>query len=116
MISGDRFEEQKDSEEWSRQKMVFYARYPQNSQRWTFVNQFDIDSQAKSPLTLAKSVSILDRRELTENEWFELAQYVERYSAKFLATRKILSLKSVNPSFAQRSKRIIRLHRYQTEL
>jgi hypothetical protein len=88
VISGDRFEEQKDSEEWTRQRMVFYARYPLNSQRWTFVNQFDIDSQAKSPLTLAKSVSILDRRELTENECFELAQYIERYSAKFFSDKK----------------------------
>lgn len=88
VISGDRFEEQKDSEEWTRQRMVFYARYPKNSQRWTFVNQFDIDSEAKSPLTLAKSVSIFDRRELTENECFELAQYVERYSAKFFSDKK----------------------------
>ncbi len=88
VISGDRFEEQKDSEEWTRQRMVFYARYPKNSQRWTFVNQFDIDSEAKSPLTLAKSVSILDRRELTENECFELAQYVEKYSAKFFSDKK----------------------------
>lgn len=85
---GDRFEEQKDSEEWTRQRMVFYARYPKNSQRWTFVNQFDIDSEAKSPLTLAKSVSIFDRRELTENECFELAQYVERFSAKFFSDKK----------------------------
>jgi len=88
VISGDRFEEQKDSEEWTRQRMVFYARYPKNSQRWTFVNQFDIDSEAKSPLTLAKSVSIFDRRELTENECFELAQYVERFSAKFFSDKK----------------------------
>jgi len=88
VISGDRFEEQKDSMEWTRQEMVFYARYPQNSQRWIFVNQFDIDSQARSPLTLAKSVSILDRRKLTENECVELAQYVERYSTKFFSDKK----------------------------
>lgn len=88
VISGDRFEEQKDFEEWTRQKMVFYARFPRNFQRWKFVNQFDVDSQAKSPLTLAESASRLDRRELSENECFELAQYVEKYSAKFFSDKK----------------------------
>ena len=88
VISGDRFEEQEDSAEWTRKEMLFYPQYPLNTQRWKFVNQFDEDKKIEDSMTLATSTSMSNLREITESEFIQLTQYVEKYSFKFFGDKK----------------------------
>ena len=106
VISGDRFEEQEDSAEWTRKEMVFYAQYPLNTQRWKFVNQFDEDKRIEDPITLTKSTSMSNLREITESEFIQLTQYVEKYSSKFFGDKKNVR--------GERFKKILK-QRYQAE-
>ena len=52
------------------------------------MNQFDEDKKIEDSMTLATSTSMSNLREITESEFIQLTQYVEKYSFKFFGDKK----------------------------